>query len=427
MKNKKFILATSAGHILEYFDAKLYGLFAVMLAPLFFPETNAAVSIIASFGVFAAGFVMRPFGAILFGHLGDRLGRKKAFIFSIITIIVPTFGIGCLPTYDSIGIAAPILLVTFRLVQGISLGGEFGGASIFIREHIDKKQAAFAGSILVALGAVGGILGGVLGAIFTKSGMPPWAWRVPFLLGGLLGIIVYIMRRNLVETPTFEKIKREGNLKKIPIVSVVKNNFKGILRGIGIGINTTIPFYLAIIYMNAPLKSKFDLSISESMVLNTGIMVLCTFLLPFAGKLADKVGKLKLMAYSSLLTAFIAYPAYMCLLETTSLSIFYSTQILIILTSIPYMGTCASVLPMLFSPSERYSGSAFSYAFGCAFFGGTAPLISAYLTNSGMIMGPAYYLIVSGIIGFIAVSKLKLFEDIQEKRHENIITFKQAA
>ncbi|MBT5389589.1 MAG: MFS transporter [Alphaproteobacteria bacterium] len=172
MKKFKFnrlILSTSAGHILEYYDTTLYGFFAVLLAPMFFPAENPAIATICSFIVFAAGFAMRPFGGIVFGHLGDKYGRKVAFMLSIALVTIPTLGIGCLPSYSTIGLAAPILLILFRLLQGISVGGEYGGAAIFIREHVKKEQAGFAGSMLATLGFVGALVGTLLGRYIHKN------------------------------------------------------------------------------------------------------------------------------------------------------------------------------------------------------------------------------------------------------------------
>ncbi len=375
MQNGKTIFSTSAGHIIEYFDSYLYGYFAFMLAPIFFPSEDPTVALISSYGVFAAGFIMRPLGGIIFGHLGDRFGRKSAFLYSILAMALPTFGIACLPSYDSIGLAAPVLLITFRLLQGVSLGGEYGGAALFIREHVKKGSAGYAGSILAAMGFVGALAGTAVGAIFTLEFMPTWTWRIPFFLGGVFGVSVYFLRRTMTETSTFQGIQKEGKILRIPILDVFKHHTRGVLSGLGIGMNTTIPYYLAIIYMNSHYKNQFALSTSAVMGISTCIMVLWVFLLPLAGSWADKLGRTKLMAISALTTLALAFPGFYIMLETSSLYIFIACQVLICLTSIPYVATCSSVLPTLFPPAERYSGSAFSYSLGVAVFGGTAPLI----------------------------------------------------
>lgn len=354
---------------------------------------------------------MRPLGGIFFGHLGDRLGRRVAFLSSILLISVPTFGIGCLPSYDTIGIAAPILLIVFRLLQGVSLGGEYGGASIFIREHVQKNAAGFAGSLLVAIGFVGALAGTLVGAIFTMDSMPLWAWRVPFFLGGAFGVLVYFLRRNLIETPVFQEIEKKGAILKVPIFAVFKDHFKGILSGVGIGMNTTVPYYLTVIYMNSQYKDKFDLTTSQIMMLSTSLMVLWVIVLPIAGYFSDKVGRIKLMAWSAVSTILAAFPLFYIMQETQSFTYFLACQTLICLTSMPYVATCSSVLPMLFPPAERYSGSAFSYSLGVAVFGGTAPLIVFWLVSHGLNFAPALYLMFTGLCGWMAVASINVDEN----------------
>jgi len=411
MKKNLIVFSTSAGHIIEYFDSYLYGYFAFMLAPLFFPSDDPTASLISSFGAFAAGFIMRPLGGIFFGHVGDRFGRKVAFLSSILLISVPTFGIGCLPSYDAIGVTAPILLIVFRLLQGISLGGEYGGASIFIREHVQKNMAGFAGSLLAAIGFVGALAGTFAGATFTMSAMPLWAWRAPFLLGGAFGVLVYFLRRKLIETPAFQEIEKKGAILKVPIFTVFKDHFKGILSGVGIGMNTTVPYYLTVIYMNPQYKDKFSLTTSQIMMLSTALMVLWVILLPIAGYFSDKIGRIRIMALSAVSTILVAFPLFYIMQETQNLSHFLACQILICLTSMPYVATCSSVLPMLFPPAERYSGAAFSYSLGVAIFGGTAPLIVSWLVSHGLIFAPALYLMMTGLCGWIAVISINAEEN----------------
>lgn len=411
MKRNFIIFSISAGHIIEYFDSYLYGYFAFMLAPIFFPSDDPTASLISSFGAFAAGFIMRPLGGIFFGHLGDRFGRKVAFLSSILLISVPTFGIGCLPSYDTIGIAAPILLIVFRLLQGVSLGGEYGGATIFIREHVQKNAAGFAGSLLASIGFVGALAGTFVGATFTMSLMPLWAWRVPFFLGGAFGILVYFLRRKLIETPAFQEIEKKGAILKVPIFSVFKDHFKGILSGVGIGMNTTIPYYLTVIYMNPQYKDKFSLTTSQIMMLSTSLMVLWVIVLPIAGYFSDKIGRIKLMAWSAVSTILAAFPIFHIMQEAQSFTHFLACQTLICLTSMPYVATCSSVLPILFPPAARYSGSAFSYSLGVAVFGGTAPLIVSWLVNHGLTFAPALYLMFAGLCGWMAVISINVDEN----------------
>lgn len=243
-KSYKAIFAAMVGNALEYYDVMLYGFFATMLAPLFFPTENQTISIISSFGTFAAGFLMRPLGGMIFGHLGDKFGRQKALVLAIFLVTIPTFTIGILPTYVEIGIAAPIILVICRLLQGLCVGGEYSGASIFVIEYSKKGQETFAGSILTASGLFGGVIGTFLGFICTLSFMPSWGWRIPFLLGSLMGLVGYYIRKNVNESPDFMRHKNE-KVAKVPLFLVFQNRKINLLCTIGIGAVSLIPFYIA--------------------------------------------------------------------------------------------------------------------------------------------------------------------------------------
>ena len=241
-KNYKAIFAAMIGNALEYYDVMLYGFFAAMLAPLFFPNDNPAISIISSFGTFAAGFIMRPLGGLLFGHLGDKFGRRRALVLAIFLVTIPTFTIGVLPTYAEIGMAAPIILVACRLLQGLCVGGEYSGASIFVIEYSKKGKESFAGSILAASGLVGGVLGTFFGFLCTLPLMPSWGWRLPFLMGSLFGLIGYYIRLQVKESPDFAR--HTGNIEKVPLWGVLESRKRNLLCTVGIGATTLIPFYI---------------------------------------------------------------------------------------------------------------------------------------------------------------------------------------
>ena len=404
MKNyKKIVFITSSGHMLECYDVTLYGFFAVLLSPIFFPSNNFIASMIGTFGAFAAGFIMRPIGGIIFGHIGDKVGRKYSFLLSIVLMTIPTIGIGCLPSYETIGITSPILLILFRLIQGIALGGEYGGATVFINEHIKENKPGFAGSIIVTLGFAGAIIGTILGAIFTQDFMPVWAWRVPFFLGGVFGIIVFYFRIQLQETPEFSSLCSEKNTEYYPIFAVLKKDLKNVLCCAGIGMHTITPFYISVIFINLYYDYKFKISMSNTLAINTGIMFLWVLTLPFAGYIADKFNRKKIMLYSAICTCVVSIPAFYTMLNTDTFLIFFLCQLLISFSSIPYVAVTSSILPLLFPKVSRYSGVAFSFSLGVALCGGTSPLIATTLINSGITIGPAIYLFISGVVGYLSV------------------------
>ena len=391
------------GNALEYYDVMLYGFFATMLAPLFFPTDNKAISIITSLGTFAAGFLMRPLGGIVFGHLGDKFGRRQALILAIFLVTLPTLTIGLLPTYADIGITASIILVICRLLQGLCVGGEYSGASIFVIEYSKRGKEAFAGSILCAAGFFGGVLGTFLGFLCTHPYMPSWGWRIPFLIGAFIGLFGYYLRSQVSESPDFVRHKME-EIAKVPLFIVFQNKKINLLCTIGIGATSLIPFYLASVYMGYLLSSQLQIPTFQIMLFNVGLNISLIFLLPIMGIIADKIGKEKLMILSSSLSIIVAYPLFSFLDSNLSLmNIIFIQAILGIITAgfgAPSMALLSSFFPV----HERYSGIGFGYALGGALLGGTTPLILASLSNwLGSSIVPAYYLMFSGFLGIVCV------------------------
>ena len=403
-KNYKAIVAAMIGNALEYYDVMLYGFFAILLAPLFFPTDNPTLSLISSLGTFAAGFIMRPIGGIVFGHLGDKFGRRYALVLAIFLVTIPTFTIGILPTYAEIGIAAPIVLVMCRLLQGLCVGGEYSGASIFVIEYSKKGKESFAGSILCAAGVFGGVLGTFLGFLCTLSSMPVWGWRIPFLIGSFLGLIGYYIRTKVNETPEFVRHKDE-KIARVPLWTILQKSKKNLFCTIGIGATTLIPYYLASVYMGHLMSSRLHFATSQIMLVNVALNVFLMFLLPMMGIIADrKVSKEKLMIFSASMTILMAYPLFLILEKDLSLSTIIFVQAIIGIMNAGFVAPSMALLSTFFSVHERYSGIGFGYALGGALLGGTTPLIVASLVSwldSPLV--PAYYLMFSGVLGITCV------------------------
>ena len=221
MKNKT-LFAAIVGNALEYYDFTLYGFFAAFLSPLYFPSADPKTSIIASFGAFAAGFLMRPVGGLIFGHLGDRYGRKYALLVSILLMTLPTFTIGITPEYSQIGFWAPLIIILSRLLQGICTVGEYTGATVLIAEYTGQHQPGFACSLLPASSLIGAILATCLGAFCLLDFMPSWTWRLPFIMGVGFGLFGFYLRQQINESPTFTALAKEHNISKSPALKILK-------------------------------------------------------------------------------------------------------------------------------------------------------------------------------------------------------------
>ena len=246
----KVLGSCTLGTALEFYDFALYGAIASNLSHLFFPADNPLISLILSYGVFAISFIARPLGSIVFGKIGDKFGRKKAFGLSILYMSLPTVLIGCLPVYDSIGVMAPLLLILLRLMQGICTGGEFNGAYIYALEHYPNR-GGFTGSIISTSVVFGMLLALIAVTIINKPGMPEWAWRIPFLFGGVIGFFGYYIRNKLGETPEFQECMKEVSAKKETQTGFSKSYDK-ILLTFAIGAVTGCLFYTQFVLMSAP-------------------------------------------------------------------------------------------------------------------------------------------------------------------------------
>lgn len=420
MNKIKTISAAMAGTALEFYDITLYGFFSSLLAPIFFPSSNPTLSLMASLGAFAAGFLMRPIGGVFFGYVGDRYGRKQALLIAILLITLPTVIIGLVPSYAKIGIFAPFIIILCRLIQGFSVGGEYGSASVFIAEQVTPDKVGFAGSILCATAFLGAILGSGLGALCTASFMPDWGWRIPFLIAGGFGLVAYHFRRQLQETSSFSQIKIMPVQPRLPLITLFREKKLHLLCTIAIGSNVQIPFYIVSIYMQILLTTKLMVPTSLTLLINTGVMGLWMILLPLSGFLSDRLGALKLMSYSGLGVMITVYPLFSLLEYHLSLGTIFLVQILISLAGVGFMGAAPGLMPQLFSSGERVSGTAIGFSVGQALFSGITPLAATALVSwTGDPKAPAFYLMLTSTIGLLAVNGASVL--LKSKKYVNPI------
>jgi MHS family proline/betaine transporter-like MFS transporter len=422
MRKVKTVFAAMAGTALEFYDITLYGFFSSLFASLFFPSANPTISLMASLGTFAAGFLMRPLGGVFFGYVGDRYGRKKALVIAIFLVTLPTVTIGLVPTYAEIGILAPLTLILCRLLQGVCVGGEYGGAAVFISEQVQGKRAGLAGSILCATAFLGAIVGSGIGALCTASFMPPWGWRIPFLIGGIFGLTVYFFRKGIQETASFSQVKKKKRDSPFPLKELFQQRKLNLLCATAIGSCVQIPFYMASIYMQILLINELKFSSSEALLVNTGVMVLWMGLLPIAGLLSDRMGAIKLMSYSALAVMSLVYPLFFLLEHHLSLGTILFVQLMISLAGVGFMGAAPGLMPQLFPVEERVSGTAVGFSLGQALFSGMTPLVATTLVIwTGDFKAPAFYLILTSLIGWSAVNGTAFLLNGKPRRKQTYI------
>ena len=401
IKSKNLIGALS-GNFLEYYDVTLYGFFASTLAPIFFPSEDPLTSKMLALGAFAIGFLARPFGGILFGYLGDRLGRKIALSFSVLLVTIPTFSIGLIPSYETIGVMAPLLVTLCRFMQGVSTGGEYSGVAVFVSENSSSLKKALFCSMVPASSLLGAVTGTTIGAFFMMDGMPSWGWRLSFLMGGILGIIAFFLRRQISETSAFETLVSTNHVSKNPFLEMFKSSKILMFGTIFISAGTVIPFYLILVYMMGFMERHgIIISDSQRLLMTSGLMVMIIISFPIFGILADKYGAKKIMISSCLFMASIAFPASHFSYEADSLKLLFCVQALLAMTSAGLAGPVVSYYASLFPTKTRYSSMGFSISIGEGIGGGTTPLIALHLVDfTGNPLFPSFYLI---IVSFIAI------------------------
>lgn len=410
--HKKSIISALVGHTFERYDLALYGYFSTLLAPLFFPPNNAKLQILGSLGAFAAGYIMRPVGGILFGYLGDRYGRKISFLYSIFLTILPILIMAFLPPYNLIGICAPIILVFCRILQGLCGGGEFAGAGIYIGEHLPAEKRGLGAGLVCATGILGAALGTFLGAIFTIPGMPSWGWRMAFLCGAIFTFISYFLRKSMLESPVFIKFISQSLPSKYPITNVFRHHKVNLFSSIFIGGCGHIFLYLSGICMNVIYVNYLNLLPYQIMTINTCVLLLWVLLSPISGMLADKIGLRKLMSFSSITGILLSFPLFSILAHHLSVFTALTFQICLTLIGVCFVAPISALFTSFFPIKHRYSGVGFGITLGQAIFGGTAPLISTFLIDlTNDIRTPSLLLILGCSLGLYGVI---IFRDVSQ-------------
>lgn len=406
----KAVLAASIGNFIEWFEYTLYGFFAAAIATNFFPSSGG--SLIPTFAAFAVSFVLRPLGALVFAHFGDRMGRRVTLAVAIIGMSVATFLIGVLPTYDTVGVLAPILLVAARVVQGFCTGGEFGGATAFMVEYAPEHRRGFYASWQMTTQFVGGLCAALTGAalsgLLTDSDLANWGWRVPFLITLPLGLIGFYLRVKLDETPQFTQITHEEQAAQAPLLAVLREHWRDMVNLVGLLILGTTSVYIIEAFLTAFLVKKLHMPASDMFIGMIAGMALLTVLIPFWALLSDRVGRRKpFLIISPLLAVFLAVPIFWLFQQATFVSALFGYLLLSLILS-PLTGTLAIALADAFPTRVRYSGLSIAYSAGVSLFGGFTPLILASLVEStSNTMSPGYYLTGTAVVTLIAALLFK--------------------
>lgn len=406
---RKIVWSSVIGTAVEWYDFLIYGAAtALVFNKVFFAAGDPALATIAAFGTYAVGFLARPLGAAIFGHYGDRVGRKAMLAITIMVMGLGTFAIGLLPTYAQIGIAAPILLIALRFLQGIGLGGEWGGAVLMVVENCPTHKRGFLGSMVQVGNPVGNLA--AIGMFALVSQLPEedfmsYGWRIPFLISILLVGVGLWIRMSMEETPAFRVIKAKNEVARMPIVDIFKYHRRPFFTAVGLKISEIAYASIAGVFIMSYATSK--LGLSRGLVLNGAFIAsfVALFSIPFFGWLSDKVGRKTMFYASCAFCAAFAFPMFW-LLDTRDPTIVILTIVVAIsFGQMVMFGIGAPWYSELFTAKLRYSGASLGFQVGAAISGGLSPLIAASLmTWAGATWPVSIFLIVCACITAIATS-----------------------
>ncbi|RZK96372.1 MAG: MFS transporter [Rhodococcus sp. (in: high G+C Gram-positive bacteria)] len=380
VKPGKVAFASFVGTAIEWYDFFIFGTAAALVfGTAFFPSLSPLSGTLAAFATFGVAFVSRPAGAIVFGHFGDRVGRKKMLVFSLVLMGSATVAIGLIPTYGAIGVAAPVLLVVARLAQGFAVGGEWGGAVLMAVEHAPREKRAFYGSwpqAGVPAGLVLATLAFLLVERLPEEQVLAWGWRLPFLASaGLVAVGMYV-RLKVVESPEFENVKRDKKIADFPILAVLR----GEKRALGVGIFTQaaslVPFYLVTVFVLSYGPKEFGLSRQTILLSLLVACVLDIVSVPYASMVADRIGPRKMLIFGSLYMAAIAYPFFWLLSTGTAAGVLLAMILIITIGHAVTYSAVAGYVTSLFPAEVRYTGASVAYQFGGVVFSAPAPFIA---------------------------------------------------
>ncbi len=420
---RKIAMASAIGCTIEWYDFFLYNTFAALVFnKLFFPSFDPLVGTMLAFATALVGFIARPIAGVLFGHFGDRVGRKKMLILTLLIMGIGTFLIGLLPTYESIGAWAAALLLVLRIAQGLGVGGEWGGAVLMAVEHAPDNRRGFYGSwpqmgvpagLALATGMVA-IFSSLPGDMFLQ-----WAWRIPFLLSIVLVAVGIYIRLKLMETPAFTRVQESRVVSRVPFMDLIRNHPKQILLGMGCRYIEGVAFNIYGVFVITYLVTTLKLPRTTALLAVTIAAVLMLFFIPAFGRLSDTVGRRKVFGTAALLTGLLAFPAFW-LMSNAGGSGLLVTLAIIIPFSIVYAavyGPEAALFSELFDTRVRYSGISFVYQFSGIFASGLTPIIATALLrqNDGQPWLVAIYMLIVGLISASSVWALR------ETAHADIV------
>jgi MFS transporter, MHS family, proline/betaine transporter len=405
VKTPRVVAAGIVGNVLEWYDFAIYGYFAATIGWQFFPHEDAVAQLLSAFGIFALGYLVRPLGGVIVGHIGDRFGRAAALRFSVAAMAIPTFLIGLLPGYETWGVLAPVSLTLLRMVQGLSVGGEYTNSMVFMVERAPEGRRGLMGAVTACGTGAGTLLGSAVGATLAASmstaALESWGWRIPFLLGLILGITGYFLRRHVMETVPAERRHRA------PIVETLSDHWRIVVGFAGLSVFGAVGFYVNFVYLVSWLQTADGIPPSRALEINSFSMAMGLPILIAAGLLSDRFGRKRLLVLPCVLGFVAAVPLFWVLNQPSALSVQFGQLGFILLVAL-YGGTLPAFLVEAAPPQVRSTAVSLGYNLCQGVVGGLTPLVATWLVErTGDEIAPAFLIMFSAAVTAVALTRFR--------------------
>jgi MHS family proline/betaine transporter-like MFS transporter len=400
----RIIAAGAIGNVLEWYDFAVYGYFAAAIGRTFFPSEDPVAQILAAFGIFAVGFLMRPVGGALIGYIGDRLGRRAALTFSVAAMAIPTFLVGVLPGYHTLGIAAPILLTLLRMIQGLSVGGEYTTSIVFMVEHAGPGSRGMIGAVGCCGAAIGILAGSASGAalasMMSEAALESWGWRIPFVLGLVVGLAGFVLRRGIHEEEKTRKVRS-------PLVETLSNHRPLLLRLAALSVFNSVGFYVMFVYIVSWLQLADGIAPARALGINTISMALLPPVMVATAWLSDRVGRRPVVMAATAFGFVAAWPLFW-LMHSADDAVVLLGQLGFVLAVGAFVGCQPAIMVETVPAEVRCTAIAVGYNVTLGVIGGLSPLVATWLVERTVNdYSPAFMIMASAAISFLAVLSFK--------------------
>ena len=405
---RRAIAACAVGQVFELYDFAIYGFLAAAIGRNFFPSNNPMTSLLNTFAIFGVGFLARPLGALVIGHFGDRHGRKRALVLTIGIMAAATGCTGLIPGFATLGLWAPVLLLVCRLLQGFSTGGEWGGSVAFLVEYAPPEKRGLYSSIQQCATAVGvlsaSLAAGLAHSVFSDADFYAWGWRLPFLLGFILGPIGYYLRTMVAETPVFAQQEQKGAVPRAPVAVALTTHFGQVAAAFGINIVGVAVNYVLLVFMTTFAAQQLHIDLGLALYSTTLANIIYGTITPFVGAASDRIGRKPFYYTCCIAAVLFAYPAFVLLTSVGTIWGLVLVQAIAGVILALATGVLPAILAEMFPTSVRYSAISIGYGFAATIFGGFAPFIATFLVSvTGHATAPSAFLIFAGVASGIAL------------------------